>query len=136
MAPRGQKGTSLNSFIWGLHIALALQAFAGGAYKVFMFDEIATVPAMGALSSGGWGAIGWLEMLCAVLLIVPAALKRLPVLTPLAAAVLALESFALAGLYATYSLHLSATNPMVYVIAGGLLAAFVAYGRYKLLPRS
>jgi hypothetical protein len=124
----------MNVLFWVLQVALALQSFAGGAYKVFMFDEIAKMPAMGALSRGGWGAVGVFEMLCAILLVVPAAAKWKPVLTPLAAAALALENLALAGLYARYSLELTATNPLVYVVLGGLMAAFVAYGRFALRP--
>jgi VIT1/CCC1 family predicted Fe2+/Mn2+ transporter len=73
-------------------------------------------------------------MLGAVLLIVPAATDWMPGLTLLAAAVLALETLAIAGLYARYSLKLAATNPMVWAVAMGLLAAFVAYGRYALTP--
>jgi hypothetical protein len=99
-----------------------------------MFDELAKVPAAGALSRGGWGALGVFEMLCAVLLVVPAAVKWMPVLTPLAAAVLALESLGLALLYARYSLELTAANPLVWVVVIGLTAAFVAYGRYALAP--
>lgn len=124
----------MNVLLWVLQVALALQSFAGGAYKVFKFDAIAQMPAMDALSRGGWGAVGVFEMLCAILLIVPAATKRMPVLTPLAAAALALESLALAVLYGQHSLKLTATNPMLYAIVGALLAAFVAYGRYALKP--
>lgn len=124
----------MNVLLWVLQVALALLSLGGGAYKVFMFDELAKVPAMGALARGGWGALGVFEMLCAVLLVVPAAAKWMPVLTPLAAAALALESLALAGLYARYSLKLTATNPLVWVVVMGLLAAFVSYGRYALRP--
>ena len=120
--------------LWIFQIVLAFQSFAGGAYKLFKFDEIAKVPAMGALPRGGWGAIGVFEMVCGILLVVPAATKWMPTLTPLAATVLALESLALAGLYGRYSLTLAATNPMVWVIMGALMAAFVAYGRYGLKP--
>src|SRR5690349_23158143 len=81
-----------------------------------------------------WGSLGVFEMLCAVLLVVPAAAKWMPVLTLLAAAALALESLALAVWFARYSLALRATNPLVYVVVGGLIAAFVAYGRYTLRP--
>jgi hypothetical protein len=124
----------MNVLLWVLQVALALLSFGGGAYKVFMFDELAKVPAMGALSRGGWGALGVFEMLCAVLLVVPAAANWMPVLTPLAAAALALESLALAGLYARYSLEVTAINPLVWVVVMGLMAAFVAYGRYALRP--
>ena len=122
----------MNVLLWVLQIALALLSLAGGAYKVFMFDELAKVPAVGALSRGGWGALGVFEMLCAVLLVVPAAANWMPALTPLAAATLALESLALAGLYARYSVELTATNPLIWVVVMGLMAAFVAYGRYAL----
>jgi hypothetical protein len=126
----------MNVFLWLLQIPLALLAFAGGAYKVFMFEELAKVPAAGALSRGGWGALGAIEMACAVLLIVPAALRWMPALTPFAAAVLALESAGLAVIYAQYSLEPAATNPLVWVVAIGLAAAFVAFGRYALSPPS
>jgi hypothetical protein len=117
----------MNVFLWVLQVALALLYFAGGAYKVFAFDEIANQ--MRALSRGGWSALGMLEMLGAILLVVPAATKWMPVLTPLAAAVLALEALALSALYAQYSLELSATNPLIWSVVMALLAAFVAYGR-------
>ena len=124
----------MNVLLWIFQVVVALLSFAGGAYKVFMFDQIATVPAMAALTRGGSAAAGVLEMVCAVLLIVPAIAKWNPVLTPLAAVVLALESLGLAILYARYSLELTATNPLPYVVVIGVLAAVVAYGRYSLRP--
>jgi uncharacterized membrane protein YphA (DoxX/SURF4 family) len=122
----------MNILLWVLQAVLALLYLSGGAYKIFSFDELATQ--MTALSRDGWRALGVLEIVGAVLLIVPAALKWMPLLTPLAAAVLALETLAIAALYASYSLELAATNPMVWAVVMGLLAAFVAYGRYALSP--
>src|ERR1051325_1883360 len=98
----------MNALLWVLQAGLALLYLAGGAYKVFRFDELADQPWYGTLPRGGWGALGVFEILGAVLLIVPAAAKRMPVLTPLAAAALALETLALGGLYARYSLKLAA----------------------------
>jgi len=118
----------MNVLLWVLQIGLALLYLAGGSYKVFKFDELANQ--MRALSRGGWRALGVLEMLGAVLLVVPAAAQWIPILTPLAATALALETLALAGLYARYSLKLAATNPLVWAVVMGLLSAFVAYGRY------
>ena len=111
----------MNVLLWVLQVALALLYLAGGSYKTFKFDALANQ--MRALPRGGWRALGVLEMVGAVLLIVPA-------VTPLAAAALALETLALAGLYGRYSLKLAATNPMVWAVVMGLLSAFVAYGRY------
>jgi hypothetical protein len=120
----------MNVLLWIVQIALALLSFAGGSYKVFAFQVDPAIPATAALSRGAWAALGVFEVVCAVLLVVPAATKWRPMLTPLAATALAIESFALAAMYARYSLALAATNPLVYVVPMGLMAAFVAYGRY------
>lgn len=122
----------MNVFLWVIQLALALLYFAGGAYKVFSFDELATQ--FSALPRGGWRVVGAFEMLGAVLLVVPAATKWVPALTPLAATVLALETLALSGLYARYSLELTAANPLVWSVVMAVLVAFVAYGRYALRP--
>src|SRR6185369_17017445 len=104
----------MNALLWVVQIALALLYLSGGAYKAFSFDQVASQ--LTALSRDGWRALGIFEMLGAVLLVGPAALKWKPLLTPLAAAVLALETFALAALYAQYSLQLAATNPLVWAL--------------------
>jgi hypothetical protein len=122
----------MNVFLWILQGALALLYLSGGAYKLFMFDELANQ--FRAIPHGAWRALGVIEILGAVLLVVPAATKWMPVLTPLAAAVLAVETLALAALYARYSVKLDVTNPMVWAVVMGLLVAFVAYGRYALRP--
>jgi hypothetical protein len=122
----------MNVLLWVIQVALAVLYLAGGAYKASKFDALANQ--MRALPRGGWRALGVIEIVGAVLLVVPAAATWMPVLTPLAAAALALETFGLAGLYARYSLKLAATNPMVWAVVMGLLAAFVAYGRFALRP--
>ena len=116
--------------LWVVQVALALLAIAGGATKVFKFDSLVSNPAMGALSRSTWGALGWFEMVCAILLILPAVAKWNPILTPLAAGALVVESLALAVIYARYSSALTATNPLVWVVAMAVMAAFVAYERY------
>lgn len=122
----------MNVLLWICQLGLALLYLAGGAYKVFMFDELAGQ--MVALSRNGWRVLGVIEMTGALLLVVPAVSNRMSGLTPLAAAALALETLALAALYARYSLHVSVANPMVWALAMGVLVIFVAYGRYALAP--
>lgn len=118
----------MNAVLWVFQSVLAFLCFAGGAYKTFMFGELADQ--MTALPRAGWAALGVVEMVGAVLLIVPAALNRLPWLTPLAAAVLAVEALALAAVYARYSLALTPENPLVWAVAMALMAGLVACGRY------
>jgi DoxX-like family len=124
----------MNVLLWVLQIALALLCLAGGAYKMFMFDQVASEIWYSALPRGGWRALGLFELVCGVLLIVPAIANWMPALTPLAAAALALETLTLAGVYGRYSLQLTAANPMVWAVVMALLAAFVAYGRYAITP--
>jgi hypothetical protein len=120
----------MSVLLWILQIGLSLFAFAGGAYKIFQFTELAKMPQTAALPQGAWTAFGIFEMTCAVLLIVPMALKWMPALTPLAAAALTVESVVLAAIFARYSLALAATNPLVWVIGMGVVATFITYGRY------
>ena len=121
----------MNILLWVLQIALAVLNLAGGGYKVFSGGEIA---GRYGISRGGWGALGVIEMLGAVLVVVPAALSWMPELTPLAAAVLALESLALVALYARKSRKMVAANPLPYALVMAVLAVIVAIGRYALLP--
>ena len=59
----------------------------------------------------------------------------MPSLTPLAAALLALEAAGLAVLFGRwYLLKLTPKNPTVWPVVMGVLVAFVAYGRYVLAP--
>jgi hypothetical protein len=124
----------MNVLLWIVQVALAIFSFAGGSFKVFRYEDLAQVPAAAVLPQGGWSALGMFEMVCGVLLIVPAAIKWMPILTPAAAAALALESVILAVLFGRHSLELTAANPFVWVVAMALMAAFVAYGRYALRP--
>src|SRR5262245_14852813 len=118
----------MNILLWIAQAALALLCVSGGAYKALKFDELAKQ--MRAVSHAGWRAIGVLEITCGILLIVPAAANWMPVLTPLAAVALVLETLALSGLYAQYSRKVTAANPLVWSVAMTFMAAFVACGRY------
>lgn len=122
----------MNLLLWVLQSALALLCVSGGVYKALKPDELHKL--VGALSPGGWRLLGTFELVCGVLLIVPGATNWMPSLTPLAAVVLTVETLALGGLYARRSLALTTANPLVWSVAMALLAAFVAYGRYALVP--
>jgi hypothetical protein len=124
----------MHILLWVVQVALALQAFAGGAYKIVQFEEIAKMPAVASLPRAAWTFLGVFEMACGILLVVPAATGFMPELTVLGAAALAVESLGLAALYGRYSLAWTATNPLVYVVVGALVATFVAYGRYAIVP--
>ncbi|HTA64967.1 MAG TPA: DoxX family protein [Xanthomonadaceae bacterium] len=121
----------MNILLWVLQILAALLYGASGVMKVFMFDKAsADVPSFGALPQGAWMALGIVELVCAVGLIVPAALHWLPVLTAVAATVLALESLVFIWVHARYR----EIAPIVMSGVLGLVMVFVAYGRMVLQP--
>jgi hypothetical protein len=121
----------MNILLWVLQGLAALVYGASGVMKVFMFDKIsADVPSFGALPRGVWMALGIVELVCVIGLVVPAALRWQPTLTVAAAAVLALESLVFIGVHVKYG----EVAPIVMSGVLGLVMAFIAYGRMVLRP--
>jgi uncharacterized membrane protein YphA (DoxX/SURF4 family) len=121
----------MNTLLWVLQVLAALLFGASGIMKVFMFDKVSEgVPSFGALPREVWMAVGVLELVCAVGLIVPAAFHWKPALTVVAATVLAIESLVFVWVHVQY--REIATIIMCSVL--GLLMAFIAYGRLFLKP--
>jgi DoxX-like family len=121
----------MNILLWVLQILAVLLYGASGVMKLFMFDKIsADVRSFGALPREAWTALGILELVCAVGLVVPAALHWHPALTVVAAALLAIESLVFVWVHAKYSEIASIVMSGVL----GLLMAFIAYGRLILKP--
>ena len=121
----------MNILLWVLQILAALLYGASGVMKVFLFDKVSVdVPSFGALPRPAWMALGILELVCTVGLIVPAAVHWQPALTVAAATALAIESFVFIGVHVKYR----ETTPIVMSVVLGLLTAFIAYGRTVLSP--
>ena len=123
----------MNMLLWVLQVLAALLYGASGVMKVFMFDKVsADVPSFGALPREAWMALGILELVCTVGLIVPAAFRWKPALTVAAATVLAIESLVFIGVHVKYH----EIPPIIMSGVLGLLMAFIAYGRMVLKPLS
>ena len=121
----------MNILLWGLQIVAALLYAASGVMKVFMFDKISTdVPSFGALPRQVWMALGIVELVCTIGLIVPSASRWHPGITVVAAVVLAIESLVFVGVHVKYREF----GSIVMVCILGLLMAFIAYGRFALKP--
>ncbi len=114
--------------VWILQIVLAFLYLAGGGYKTFSYEEL--MKGAVAFPREAWIGLGVFEMVGAVLLIVPAALNWMPVLTPVAAAALAVETLLLAAIYASYSAAITVENPMTWAIVMGVLMTWVAWHGY------
>src|SRR5262249_42330376 len=117
--------------LWVLQVLAALLYASSGVMKVFMFDKVSKdVPSFGALPRNAWMALGILELVCVVGLIVPGALHWQPRLTILAATLLATESLVFIWVHVKYR----EIPPIIFSGALGLLMTFIAYGRAVLRP--
>ena len=121
----------MNITLWALQIALALLCISGGIFQLFKLDELKKgVAAMRALPRGLWAALGALGCLGGLCLILPGAIDVLPLLTPIAALVVAAQSLLICGLYLRYR----DSAPLPYSAVMAALAGFIAYGRFALAP--
>lgn len=116
--------------LWTVQVLLALLfLWAGGFKLVAPLDKLAGPVELPGLFLR---FIGLAELLGGLGLILPAALRIRPGLTPLAAAGLVIIMIGATVITLVGGLGAMALIPLVT----GLLAAFVAYGRWKLAPIS
>ncbi|MBL7899698.1 MAG: DoxX family protein [Crocinitomicaceae bacterium] len=126
-----KKSKGLHIGLWVVQILLALAFGMAGFMKLTApLDQLAAsgMSFVTEYSSGMVKFIGATELLAALGLILPAALRILPVLTPLAAVGLAVVMV----LAANY--HISHSEPFIPNIVFLVLALFVAWGRFKKAP--
>ena len=117
--------------MWVLQVLAALLYGASGVMKVFLFEKVSEdVRSFDALPRKAWMALGILELVCTVGLIVPAALPWRPALTVVAATVLTIESLVFVWVHVKYR----ETTPIILSGVLGLLMAFIVYGRMVLKP--
>jgi uncharacterized membrane protein YphA (DoxX/SURF4 family) len=116
----------MNILLWVIQVLAALMYGASGVMKVFMFDKVTKdVPSFGALPRKVWMVLGIIELVCVIGLIVPSALHSQPMLTAVAASVLAIESLLFIWVHVKYR----EIPPIIMSAVLGLLMVFVAYGR-------
>jgi len=117
--------------IQGLLAALFL--FAGGTKLVLPLDVLTSMGSPNQIALPGWFVrfIGVVEVLGALGLILPGLLRIRPGLTPLAAAALVIIMIGATVLTLAADGVALALIPLVV----GLLSAFVAYGRWRVVRR-
>jgi len=122
----------MSKILWVLQILLAIGFFMFGIMKITTpYDQLATqMPWVLDISPTLVRFIGIAEVAGALGLVLPAATRILPWLTPLAAALLALDMVVAAIFHITRSEF----GNLPFNIVLGVLAAIVAYGRWKIAP--
>jgi heme/copper-type cytochrome/quinol oxidase subunit 4 len=120
----------MNLLLWVVQALLALHTVMGAVWKFSNSEQ--AVPSLNVIPHGVWLAMGVLELLCSLGLVVPALNKSLAILAPLAAACIALEMLMFCGLH----LRSGDANygPMIYWIVVAAVCALVVYGRLVLKP--
>ncbi len=121
----------MNIALWAAAIVLAVIFLAAGVMKVFRYEQAREQLSWVKDAPRGLVTfVGIVEILGAVGLILPAATGILPWLTPLAALGLALVMILATGLHVRRHEYSSIGMNMVLM----LLAVFVAYGRFTVVP--
>ena len=124
--------STLNIVLWVVQVLLALLFIWGGGIKLVLpLEQLAGPPGSVALPGAFLRFIGVVEVLGGLGLILPGLLRIRPGLTPLAAAGLVIVMIG-----AVVITLLGDGSAGMALIPGvtGLLAAFVAYGRWRLAP--
>lgn len=121
----------MNLLLWVLQVVLALLCISGGMYQIFKLDELAQgVAAMRGLPQGLWKFLGAVGCVAGLGLIVPGVIRLLPIVTPMAAAIVAVQSLLISGFY----LRFGDKAPLPYSLVMALLGVVICYGRFSLQP--
>lgn len=120
----------MNIFLWILQILLAVHTVIGAVWKFSNSEQ--TVPSLSAIQHGAWLALGGLELLFALGLILPAVSPSLAILAPIAAICIAAEMLLFSGVHLASGD--SSHGQLVYWLVVAAICAFIAYGRLVLEP--
>lgn len=120
----------MNILLWVLQVILALHTVMGAVWKFSNSEQ--AVPSLKAIPHGVWVSMGVLELLLSLGLVIPAFHEPLAILAPISAAGIAAEMLLFSGV------HLrsgdKSRGQLVYWLVVATLCAFIAYGRFALVP--
>lgn len=115
----------MNILLWVLQILLALHTLMGAFWKFSNPEQ--TVASLSSIPHGAWLGLSIFEILCALLLVLPAFSPRLKKFISWAALGIAAEMLFFCGL------HLASGDgnfgPMIYWLVVAVVAGLIAYGR-------
>ncbi|WP_105104324.1 DoxX family protein [Microbulbifer pacificus] len=120
----------MNIFLWVLQVLLALHTATGAVWKFSNAEQ--SVPSLSAIPHGMWVALGVVELVLSLCLILPAFYKPLTVLVPIAAVLIALEMLLFCALH--FASGEAGYSSVVYWLVVAAVCAFIAYGRLVLKP--
>lgn len=117
----------MNVFLWILQALLALHTATGAVWK-FSHSAEQTMPSLKAIPGGVWIAMGVVELLCSLGLVLPAFSKRLTGLASAAAGVIVAEMLLYSALHLTSGS--AEYGPVLYWLAVAAVGGFIGYFRW------
>ena len=120
----------MNILLWVLQGLLAVHTAMGAVWKFSNSEQ--AVPSLKAIPHGAWLALSVLELLCSVGLVVPAVHEPSAILAPVAAVCIGAEMLLFTALHLR-SGH-QEKGPVTYWLVVAAVCAFIAYGRFVLVP--
>ena len=119
----------MNIVLWALQVLLALFFTMGAVNQLFNYRKLARQYIVyRAVPRGFWAIYGSVALVCALGLIMT---KVVPLATPVAAVILAVQGAIFAGLYARHAgFRPSFAMWSLWTVSPVVIAAFVAYARF------
>jgi hypothetical protein len=130
MKKAGKDKAMANAIIWTLQVLLALHTLIGAGWKIM--NSAPTIPSLAAIPQGIWIALIAFEVLCAIGLVIPAVMRSLGYLVPIAAAGIAAEMFVF-GLVGRQS-GVGTSAEIAYWLGVAVVCGLVIVGRVWIAP--
>jgi hypothetical protein len=114
----------MNILLWVLQILLAVYYLMGGSWMILKVPPVW----LKLLPKPVWMVLGVLQALFAAGLVLPGAIGFMPILTPIAAVCVVVETVSVSALTGVKF------KGFIWILVPALLVLFVAYGRFVLKP--
>lgn len=119
----------MNLTLWILQVLLALHTVMGAVWK---FSNSEAMASLKAIPHPIWQSLPYLELLCAIGLVIPAISKKLGILTPISALIIMAEMLLYCAVQ--FTAGEVSNGQIIYWLVVAAFCGFVAYGRFVLKP--
>jgi xanthine/uracil permease len=116
----------MNIMLWVIQVLLAVWNLLGGSYTISNFDKLKS-HAVDGLPASVWVALGVLQIIAAIALVIPGKLVKAPMLASIAAGYIAVYALSGCFLFAQYA----GFPGLLWAVVPAALAAVVAFGRMR-----
>jgi len=116
----------MNILLWILQVLLALHTLTGAFWKFSTSEQ--SDPALAVIPHVIWLSLGVVEIIISIFLILPAVIKSLKILAPIAALFIVFEMLCYIILQ-LFSGDPNNNSHIIYWLVVAVISGFIAYGR-------